>query len=181
MEATLEENSNSTSPITNDQNSTRKSTLTFSDSRSLDHHSLINGRFTISNNTLRWREDESLVTGDVGIEEVAFESSTSDLWIKVIAERAELSMEIMGDIMLENAQNLAPEASITESGTRIVNGKELGWLYMQVETEGIPFTFYNHFYTGPEGTVQIHGWTFSNLMDEYESRIEEIVSSFRVE
>lgn len=147
--------------------------------RRYSNRSFLNDKFSIRVNSNDWSADPDDESDEVD-EQFVYTGSDSDTWFQVIAENVELSLQVMPDIILANASDLDPNATITESGSRTVNGEITFWARMEVESSGIPFSFYYHIYTGDEGTVQIIGWTYKTLFEEKAPLFEEIFSSFLV-
>lgn len=159
-----------------------KNPLTFSNNRGLEIFTFLDGNAQIAFNSNDWEIDNSSVSEDTGFaKEYGFVHKSEPLWFKIIAEKSELSYEILLDVLIENASSGGLEqAELTRKGMREVNGLQLQWVNMNGSYQGSKVAFYYHLYTGQKGTVQLAAFTTSNLIEEYESIIDDLVSSFRL-
>ena len=165
-----------TPPAISEQN---KTPLVISAStRNYPERSFLNDAFSIRVNPSNWSPIEQ--ENPAGDDSFQYEASSSDTWFLIIAEDTELSYEVMQEIILANAQNADVNANITDSGRRTVNDKKVYWAIMEAEARGIPFIYSYLVYTGPEGTVQIIGWTFEAKYLDNLQLFEEVFASFQV-
>ena len=58
-----------------------------------------------------------------------------------------------------------------------MNGKRILWALMDTEYSKVSFKFNFHMYTGPEGTIQVIGYTTSNI---YEKKVKNGLSDKKV-
>jgi hypothetical protein len=101
-----------------------------------------------------------------------------DVYFRVITERIAVPMGALPEVMLANAKAASDDVRITRQAMRSVNGTDVLLLELTGTVTGIPFVFYGHYYTGPQGTIQLTGFTSENLIDEYRVSIEKLVSGF---
>jgi hypothetical protein len=137
--------------------------------------SLLQDHATVRYDSTQWKGKKS---DEPGIYD--FQYSAGDLWLRVITERLEIPMESMADIMLANAKSVDPNAKIVRRGSRTVNGLRMLFLEIEGSTSGVPFSYYEHYYSDSFGTIQIVGWTGRSLLNEYRDTIERMVSGFEV-
>ena len=109
-----------------------------------------------------------------------FEHSSGEVSLSLIVERSEIPVEAMYGIALANGRVVDPEVRATRRGSRSVNGVQVGFQEMEATVDGIPFTLFGHYYSDSSGTIQITGWTTTNLIDEHRDTIERFVASFEV-
>lgn len=136
----------------------------------------LNESFSIRPDPLKWTLDTIDLSTDS-----EFLFTGNNVFLKVIAEELELSYQVLETIILENAQQMDPKATIAEIGFREVNGKNMLWATINAELEGVKFILYFHVYTGSEGTVQLMGWTTENLFDRKIQDFEDVFSSFLIQ
>ncbi len=141
--------------------------------------SLLNNRVTMSLTLGDWKLSADQ-DKDPTYDSYDYEHINGELFLRIITERGELSNDFMLTVILENVLTVDPNALLINSGVRNVNGMNFGWAVIEASFEGISFTYYNHFYTSSFGSIQIMGYTFSNLYAEYIDSIEDVVSTFRV-
>jgi hypothetical protein len=98
-----------------------------------------------------------------------FRHSSGDAYALVISESESLSMDLLPEIALLNAQRLAPNAAITLREKRKVRGTDVWFVKIASEYSGVPFVYCSYDYTGKNGTVQVITYTAPNLLSEYES------------
>lgn len=160
-------------------NETTKDTLIYKETPFSQAVDLFNNRATVSLALGDWKySDEQDV--DPSYTAYSYDHTSGELFLKIITERAQLSSEIMLEALLENAQAVAPDATLIDSGIRDVNGMEFGWAVVEASLEGVPFTFDYHYYTSSFGSIQIMFYTYSNLYPDYVEIIDDVVSTFRV-
>ena len=109
-----------------------------------------------------------------------YELLKGDLHLSVIPERIQVPLETMSSIVVANAKKQVRDAKITSQGFRSINGMRMLWLHMDATVNKIPITYYVHVYSGPIGTIQFFGYAARNLMPNYRSVVEELVSGFEI-
>ena len=137
--------------------------------------SLLQGKATVRYDSAQWKMNP---TDESGI--FQFNYLPGDLWARVISERLVIPLERMPDVALTNVKSEDPNAKIVKRGMRNVNGLRALYLEIEATIQGIPFTYYGHYYSGQLGTIQIVGWTGRSLMEEFRRTIERFVSGFEV-
>ncbi len=63
---------------------------------------------------------------------------------------------------------------------RNINGNEVLCTKLEGKFQSIPFTFFNYYYVGDIGTIQIITWTYSELFDEYKNDLTDFLNGFEV-
>lgn len=109
-----------------------------------------------------------------------FQHADGDGYAIVIAERVGMSIDVLKNIALQNAQAVAPDAIIVSEEPRKVNGADLVMLHLEGTMSGIPFTYLGYYYTGEHGTIQVITFTGRNLFAEFRSDFEEFLNGFVV-
>ena len=113
-------------------------------------------------------------------ESLQYMHTSDEAFFRVIAERVQIPIENLEDIALTNARTVDPNARVVKRGWRLVNGQRLMVLEIDLTLEKVPCAFYGHYYSGNSGTIQIVGWTAKNLLDEYRSAFDAVVSGFHL-
>ena len=110
--------------------------------------------------------------------EYQFEHSEGDAYAMVIFERVDMKLENLRDIAFENAKSVAPDAKIVFEDKRLVNGAEVLCVRIIGTIDSIAFQYYNYYYAGPAGTIQIVTYTSQNLIQEYEKDFTDFLNGF---
>jgi hypothetical protein len=137
----------------------------------------IDGKFLVRFDPDKWKLDKENTVSV--LDDVQYVSG--DVWLRIIAEEIELSYETLLEVIVSNAREADPSAKLTNSGFRDVNGKRIMWARIDAKVSGIPIIYYSHIYTGPEGTVQLIGYTTQNIFEKRVEKIEEVIASFIVQ
>ena len=103
------------------------------------------------------------------------EHTDGDVYGMVIAERLEMTIDALRDLVLTNAKSSAPDAEIVSQQTRRVNGREVMVVQMQGTMQSIRFVYLGYYYAGPEGAIQIVTYTGANLFAEYRPQMEQLL------
>lgn len=135
---------------------------------------ILRGVFEVSYDPAKWRIKPANV---VGVTE--FQHVSGDAGLKVISERIEVARDNFRNVVIENARALAPDIAVLSEIPRTVNGLKVVVIRYGGTTSGIKFTFYNQMYSDASGTVQLAGWTGTNLFDEYQRDFLELFAGFR--
>jgi hypothetical protein len=105
-----------------------------------------------------------------------FNHATGDVYAMSITERIAVPMETLKKIAIDNAREAAPDARVIVEERRRINGLDV--LCMQIEgtLNGISFTYYGYYHSNDKGTVQLLGYTATNLFDEYRAELTDLLS-----
>ncbi len=125
-----------------------------------------------------WLELNEQINPDA---EVSFRHRDGDTLVMVIAERLQIPLQTLKQIAIDNAKAGSDRVEVVSEEMRMVNGNEILCLKMNLETQGIQFTFYNYYYSGPEGAIQVVTWTGSNLFREFEQDMSNLLNGFVVQ
>jgi len=140
-----------------------------------DSLELLRGRMRIQYAPSEWRPEDTDEPG-----EYQFGHTSGDLYIRLISERIEISLDNLLKIALDNAREVDPKVRETRRGERFVNGRQMRFLEFEATVDSMALAFYGHYYSDDSGTVQILGFTARNLMVESREAIESFVSGFDV-
>ena len=81
---------------------------------------------------------------------------------------------------IANAKRVAPDIRITLEEKRVVNGHQILCMRMDAMVQGIPITYYNYYYSGKVGAIQLMTYTGQNLFQEYKSELDDLLNGFEV-
>ena len=65
---------------------------------------------------------------------------------------------------------------VTFEEQRRVNDVDVLAMQMEGTIQGIPFTYYGYYFSGPQGSVQLLTYTGSNLFAEYKPEFEDFLN-----
>ena len=112
--------------------------------------------------------------------EFEFDHVNGDGYAMIIFERIEMNIDALKEIALENAKSVSTNAKIVLEEKRIVNRTEILCLQIEATIQSIEFVYYNYYYVGDTGTIQLITFTGKNLFDEYKSDFENLLNGFEV-
>lgn len=95
-----------------------------------------------------------------------------------VAERVTYPIQMLRNIALKNAKEVAEQVSIVKEETRKVNGVDVLMLQIEGVIEGLSFIYYGYYYVGKEGSVQVIAYTAKQLFGEYFADFEEALNGF---
>lgn len=136
--------------------------------------SLVRGAFEISYDPKKWTREATPEANVIQLNHVS-----GDAFMRIISERIQIENDNLRDVALTNAKTTAPDVQLDSETWRTVNGLRTLVLKYSGRASGIRFTFLNQMYSDPSGTVQLAGWTGSNLFEEYRRDFLELFSGFR--
>jgi hypothetical protein len=108
--------------------------------------------------------------------EFELEHTSGDAGAMAIAERIEMSIDVLKTVALRNAKQAAPDAVIVSETDQTVNGLKLKALRIDGTVETIPFSYYGYYWSGKGGTIQCIAYTGRNLFSEFSNDITELLN-----
>lgn len=129
------------------------------------------GKFSIWFDPSKWSQKKSDNSS-----QPTFEHKDGDVNVMIIAERIEMKIEALKEMVINNAQAVAPDIKVTYEEKRLVNRKNVLCMRMEGTIQSIHFIYYGYYYTGKEGTVQLLSYTSQNLFPEYENDMTEFLN-----
>lgn len=109
---------------------------------------------------------------------MTFTNKSGEVYGMIISERIQVDVDNLVKIALQNAQTIAPEAKIVQSGQKVVNGFPVRAATIEGTTQGISFVYHSYYFSGKGGAVQVVTYTGANLFDEYKPEMEEFLNGF---
>lgn len=131
------------------------------------------GRVTLEYGHTAWKPP-------VGEEGYQLVDARGEAFVKLVVERPEIPTEKLVEIALDNARKADPKLRVIRRDTRTINGARMLVVEFELTSEGIPVTFVGYYYGGPEGAVQILGWTSRNLAKEYRPQFDKLLEGFKL-
>ncbi len=112
--------------------------------------------------------------------EVKFIHKDGDMMAMVIAERIEIPAAALAKTAVDKIKSLDKDAKVIREEKRIVNGKEVLCLVISAKVHDISFIYYNYYYSGDEGSIQVVTWTGRNLFKEVKPELERFLNGFEI-
>ena len=109
-----------------------------------------------------------------------FNLRRGDGYATAIVEELGIPLTSLKKIALENAKEAGPDAKIVFEEMRVVNGKEVLCLKIEVTIEQIPFRFYGYYYGGKQGTIQLLTYTGQVLFEKYEQDFLDFINGLEI-
>jgi hypothetical protein len=134
----------------------------------------LRGGYELTYDPTKWRLKPSTEPG-----ETEFQHTSGDAAVKVIAERIEVPLDTLRQVVVENARDMAPDVVVQTETKRKVNGLEVVLMRYGGTAKGVKFVFYNQMYSDTSGTIQLAAWTATNLFDEYHRDFLEFFAGLR--
>ena len=136
---------------------------------------LLDGHVRIRYAPADWEEQDTDAGGGR-----QFFNESEEILITTIEERFQIPIEAMYEIVLKNAENAGAEVTEIRRGERNINGERMGFLEWRGVFNGFDVTYLGHFYSDAEGTVQVIGWTSSNIFEDRRGALERLASGIEV-
>lgn len=112
--------------------------------------------------------------------EYQFQLKGKDLYGMTITEEAQIPLETLAHLALNNALSKVPDAHISKQEYRIVNGNNLIYLEIIGTFQGIKFNYLGYYYSDSSGCTQLITYTTTNLVDKYRSEINDFLNGLIV-
>jgi hypothetical protein len=119
----------------------------------------------------KWRQTPSDDPTKIG-----FRHASGEAFGMVVAERLAIPLPRLKEIAVRNAREAAPDIKVTMEEPRRVNDVDVLAMQMEGHIQGIPFTYFGYYFSGPQGSVQLLTYTGSNLFSEYRPEFEDFLN-----
>lgn len=86
----------------------------------------------------------------------------------------------MKAVALANARKLDPDARVVVEERRVVNGREVLYLEMDVTGQGIPFRFAGYYHGGAKSNLQVVGYTVRGEFEAARTALEEFIDGVEI-
>lgn len=101
-----------------------------------------------------------------------------DLYAMLITEKIEIPLETLREVAVQNGRAVAPDLRIVDEELRTVNGQKVLLMQLDGTLEGIKFSYYGYYFSGPSGTVQFITYTSQSLLTTYRATCEALLNGF---
>lgn len=108
--------------------------------------------------------------------EYRFRMKARECYGMLVTEKIEIPLINMPDIVLINAQKIAPDAEITKEEYRTVNGVKVLCIEFKGTGSGIKLRWMGYYYSGKAGTVQLVTYTSQSLFEENYKTMEGLLN-----
>jgi hypothetical protein len=135
---------------------------------------LVRGAFELTYDPAKWKRQS---VDEPNIVQLAHASGGA--FLRVIAEQLEIDPGQLADVAFSHAKSASADVRIVTESWRTVNGLRTLLVRLDGSTDGTRFSFYNQMYSDASGTVQLAGWTDTNVFDEYRRDFLELFAGFR--
>lgn len=126
----------------------------------------------------KWKEADQLNLNA----EKSLKSENDDVLAIITTEKKQYALEQLDDIVIKNAKASGfDKASIVGEEKRIVNGNEVLFIHWKASIKGQALDFLSYIYSGKEGTVMMHTYTSSNLLEKNRKSMENLLNGLSVE
>lgn len=112
--------------------------------------------------------------------EFMFEHTAGDAYAGVIIERIAMPLSGLKQTALEALKETHSNVKVISEEKRVVNGHEVLCLIIETTINQIPLTFYNYYYAGKAGSIQLVTWTGTNLFDEYKQDLTNFLNGLEL-
>ena len=103
-----------------------------------------------------------------------------DAYVMTLAERIQIPIDQMKEIVVKNASAAYTDVKITFEEKELINDKEFLVLHMEAKYENIPLMCIFTIWSGEQGTLQVYAFTTKNLYNEYEEAFREIQKGIKI-
>lgn len=124
-------------------------------------------------NPKKWSFEKGSNNGEA---EYELQLRGEDLYAMIISEKIEIPIENLKEIALENAKKVSSDIKVVHEEYRNVNGLRVLFMKMNGTLQGIKFSYYGYYFSGPEGTLQFLTYTSQNLLVNYIDECEELIN-----
>ena len=134
---------------------------------------VLGGAASIRYQASRWEEQAT----DVGGGRQFFNESES-FFIALIEEVSQIPIDSIPDIALMNAREVGTDMTEIRRGERNINGNRFTFIEFSGSVSGFDVTYLGLFYSDASGTLQIVGWSTSNIFEDTRGKVERFASGF---
>ena len=107
-----------------------------------------------------------------------FFNESDSFFIILIDEASQIPIDSMPDIALINARENVTDVTEIRRGERNVNGNRFTFIEYSASASGFDVTYLGFFYSDTSGTLQIVGWSTSNIFENTRGKVERFASGF---
>jgi hypothetical protein len=132
-----------------------------------------NSSFAVWMDGTKWKQTKSDEPG-----EFMFANINGEGYAKIISEKIALPLDTLRNAALANMRKSDPNAKVVMEEKRMVNGKPVIALQVDLTSSNIPFRFYGYCYSGSSGSLQIWTFTAASVFDGNAASFTEFLNGF---
>lgn len=107
-------------------------------------------------------------------------SSKKDSFAIVIAEKPNVGIDNLVSLAKSNLQEVSESFELIEESVVNKEGTAFVDLIANAKIDGTEITYYNRYYAGEEGSIQVSTFTYSNLFDENRSSLRDFLDGLSI-
>ena len=107
-----------------------------------------------------------------------FFNESDSFFVALFDEASQIPIDSMPDIAMMNAREVGTDVIEIMRGERNINGNRFTFLEYSANIEDFDVTYLGLYYSDASGTLQIVGWSTSNIFGETRGKIERFASGF---
>ena len=107
-----------------------------------------------------------------------FFNESESCFVVLIEEASQIPIESMPEIAVLNFREVGTDVKEIRRGERNINGNRFTFSEYRGSVDGLDITFLGLFYSDASGTLQIVGWSTSNIFEDKRGKIERFASGF---
>lgn len=132
--------------------------------------------------SIKYDSNKWSLSSDSGNKDAEFELilNTNDSYGIIIAERPEFGLETLKNIALDNFRDVGTNVSVVSERTINIDGNDILELKVNVKVDGLPLTYYNHYFSGKIGSIQFITFTYQNLFEEREEELKKLLEGIQL-
>ena len=134
-------------------------------------------KYGIYLNPKKWKFESSK---EEEAQEYQLSLKSGDAYAMVIPERIELTYQLLEQVAISNAIDVAPDIRISHQEMRKVNGVLVKMMEMTGTIRGVAFTYLGYYYVGKHGTIQFLTYTANSVYEESKAEMEELLNGFTI-
>lgn len=124
----------------------------------------------------KWKED----TREAG--RIVFKHTNGKYFGLLVSEGlGGIPTSAMKNVALINAKKLDPNVRAVAEERRVVNGREVMYLELDVTGQGIPFRFAGYYHGGTKSNLQVIGYTVRGEFDASKKDLEEFINGIEIQ
>lgn len=143
-------------------------------SSSKDNYKGISKGYQIWYNEKEWERTDPKNLNEIA--EVAFKSTEMDAYGMLIYESMEATSQTLADIAIIQARKTATDLTVVSKEIRTVNGNEMVALEMIGNIQKIEIYYYNYYYSGPQGSIQLLCFTTAKGSNDLKPKMEALLN-----
>ena len=107
-----------------------------------------------------------------------FFNESDSFFVTLIDETSQIPIDSMPDIAMMNAREVGTDVIEIVRGELNINGNRFTFLEYSANIKDFDVTYLGFYYSDASGTLQIVGWSTSNIFGETRGKIERFASGF---